>query len=157
MQNEIWKAIPGYEAYEVSNEGKVRSLKWGKIKELKAFIGRGYLKVKLRKNGKLKNFYLHQIVAMAFLNHKPDGHNLVIDHINNNKLDNCLENLRVTTQRFNTSRYERNLPTGVSWNKGAKKYLATIQINGKLKYLGYFLTPEEASEAYQTALRKINL
>ena len=155
---EIWKAIPGYEGeYEVSNLGKVRSLKWGKVKELKRVIhNSGYFMVNIYKIGKRKYFLVHQLVAMAFLNHKPEGMNLVVDHINKNKLDNSFENLRIITNRENCSnKFERNLPTGVCWFKCSKKYRAQIQINGKVKCLGYFLTPQEASEAYEKALAEI--
>ena len=41
---------------------------------------------------------------MAFLNHKPNGNKLVVDHINNVKTDNRLSNLQIITQRKNTSK-----------------------------------------------------
>jgi len=155
---EIWKAIPGYEDYEVSDEGNVRSLNYnhtGKVRGLKPRIVKKYYRVGLYKRGKNKWFHVHQLVAMAFLSHIPDGNNLLVDHIDENKLNNKLPNLRIATHRFNISRQERDLPTGVSWNKRAKKYRAQIQINGKKKNLGSFLTPEEASEAYQKALASL--
>jgi hypothetical protein len=158
---EIWKAIPGYPNYEVSNLGNVRSLNYrntGKIQNLKPGLdNRGYLKIKLSLNGKTKGFGVHILVAMAFLGHIPGGMNKIVDHIQEgNKLDNSLKNLQITTTRINTTKYRvRDLPTGVSFYKRSKKYVATIRIKGKKIHLGYFLTPEEASQAYQNKLKEI--
>lgn len=44
---------------------------------------------------------------------------------------------------------------GVSWNKRAKKWMSSIRIKGKLKYLGYFDDEVEASNAYQKELEKL--
>jgi hypothetical protein len=52
--------------------------------------GNGYYIITLYNNGKAKKYYVHQIVAMSFLNHIPNGYDLVVDHINNNKLDNII-------------------------------------------------------------------
>lgn len=156
---EIWKAVPGYEGlYEASTLGNVRSLNYlghGKIKELSLAIVNGRYKLTLRSNGKSKKFYLHQVIAMTFLNHIPDYYNLVVDHINNNPLDNRLENLQVVTVRKNVTKdKDRSLPTGVS--KKGNKFQSRIYLNKKVNHLGYFYTQEEASEAYQKALKEIN-
>ena len=56
MNNEIWKPIPGYEGYEASTLGRIRSLKYGKIRILKPFkTKKGYLRVNLWKDGKRKS------------------------------------------------------------------------------------------------------
>jgi len=158
---EKWKTIPGYDGYEVSDGGKVRSLNYkrsGKVRELKPSIDRsGYYKVLLSKSEKSKKFHVHQLVAMAFLNHVPDGHNLVVDHIDENKLNNRLSNLRIVTHRANSSRQKRDLPTGVYLSRSGKKYRAIIDVNGKQADLGSYSTPEAASDAYQTALNKITI
>jgi hypothetical protein len=85
MKKEIWKDIPEYEGlYQVSNLGNIKCLpkKWisGKncLKEvdekiMSKGITRGYYQVKLHKNKKYKNYRVHQLVAMAFLSHKPCG------------------------------------------------------------------------------------
>jgi predicted GIY-YIG superfamily endonuclease len=51
---------------------------------------------------------------------------------------------------------DNGFPVGVGWNESRKKYTAMINIKGETKFLGRFLTVEEASEAYQQALNKIN-
>jgi hypothetical protein len=83
----------------------------------------------------------------------------VIDHINNNKLDNRKLNLRFTTPSFNgrnknkrsdcTSKY-----IGVTWKKDKEKWCAYINIQGKQKFLGYYEDEEEAAEAYKKELLK---
>jgi hypothetical protein len=95
MQEEIWKDIPNYEGcYQVSNLARVKSLarRNGKRvvveKILRTFLteSRKYISVSLSLNGKLKLFSVHQLVAMAFLNHKPNGNTLVVDHIDGDQV-----------------------------------------------------------------------
>ena len=161
MEEEIWKAVPGYETYMVSSYGNVKSLNYrmsGKEKLLKPGISHGYYFVILYKNGKRKNFDIQMLVAMAFLGHVPCGNKLVVDHINSNPLDNRLQNLQIITHRKNCSKektLKSGLPVGVYYYKRTGKYMSRIGINGKLTYLGDYQTPEDASEAYQNALKNI--
>jgi len=166
MAEEIWKAIPGYEGYyEVSNLGQVRSLdreilhkKHGiqkrKGKIVSSHIGkRGYLSTYLSKEGKIKTLKVHQVVAMAFLNHTPCGLKVVVDHINNNSLDNRLENLQLISNRENLSKDKKPKSGYTGVYRNGKGFLAQIQINKKTINLGTFKTAEEASEAYQNKLK----
>lgn len=96
---EIWKVIPGYQGiYEVSNLGKVKSLRNNKL--LSPSKEHGYLKTSLRKDGRQRKFAIHQLVAMAFLGHEPCGHKVVVNHINFNKLDNRVENLQIINNKI---------------------------------------------------------
>lgn len=137
---EIWKDIVGYEGlYEVSNQGRVRSLdritnngtqlRKGKI--LKGKIrSNGYASVHLSINGKTKWLNRHRIVALAFL---PNPNNYpVINHKNEDKTDNRVENLEWCTIAYNTnygnanakrSKYHLNNP---KLSKGVSQY----DING---------------------------
>jgi hypothetical protein len=159
---EIWKDIPDYEGlYQVSNVGRVRryvkSKKSYKLNIL-TIDGTGYYRKKLSKNNNKKVFSVHQLVAKAFLNHKPNGMNLVIDHINNDKLDNRVENLQIVTQRFNVYKTQGNYSSdykGVCWNKHAKKWRSAITIKGKRKILGYFENEYDAHLAYEKALQEL--
>jgi hypothetical protein len=164
---EIWKDIPDYEGiYQVSNLGNIRSFKNGgyglriEPKLLKPSIaGCGYLKTILSKNGIEKNGYIHRLVALAFLNHKSDGtHNVVIDHINNIKTDNRVENLQLTNNRYNCSKDRKGLSkfTGVSFDKQTKKWRAEIYVNGSRIKIGRFTCELAAAQAYQKALKTIN-
>ena len=158
MKTEIWKDIKDYEGlYQVSNLGRVKSLKFGKERILSAATNAtGYSLVALC-NGKTKAITVHQLVAMAFLNHKPCGYKLVVDHINTIKTDNRLENLQVITHRQNCTKDKKGTSkyTGVHWCKPRNKWRAEIRINGKTKYLGSFKSELEASEAYQLKLETI--
>lgn len=162
--NEIWKDVPGYEGlYQVSNNGIVKSLKFKKETILKPSLLNGYFRYCLCKDKKRKRIYCHQLVAITFLNHIPCGHELVIDHINNNKLDNRVENLQIVKHRFNVSKSKKNNKnyTGVYLQKRKTEYniytgyLAQISINGKKKHIDLFKTEYEAHLAYQKALNEL--
>ena len=90
---EIWKDIEGYEGlYQVSNKGRVKSLKYGKERILRPGIDRdGYYKIMLYNDSARKTFRLHRLVAEAFipnLDNKPE-----VNHKDENKKNNCVENL----------------------------------------------------------------
>ena len=170
---ENWKDIKGYEgSYQVSDLGRVKSLKrWVDnkgnggyfVKEviLKSNIkNEPYPIVGLTKNKTRKKFRVHQLVAMAFLNHKPCGHKLVIDHIDNNPLNNNVENLQIVTSRVNTSKDRKGYSSkyvGVHYNdEGINKWRATTSVNGKVVSLGFFDTEERASIAYNFALTQLD-
>ena len=153
---EIWKKIKGFESYEVSNYGNVKSLKNKNEKILKANMSANYLKVTLSENGKLKNFRIHQLVAICFLNHIPNNLKEVIDHKDSNNLNNHVDNLRIISHRQNMSKertLKSGLPVGVSYQKRHKKYYAQIKINNKSYHFGSYNTLEEASIAYQNKLK----
>lgn len=157
---EEFKDVKGYEGlYQVSDLGRVKSLLCGKTKLLKGGKDSdGYLCVSLRKNSKQKTISIHQLVAVAFLGHNPCGMRVIIDHISNEKLDNRSENLQLTSNRHNSSKDRKNKTskyTGVSWDKSRSKWVSKIKINGKDKNLGRFTNELEASNAYQTALKKV--
>ncbi len=158
--NEIWKDVVGYKGlYKISNLGSVKSLKFNKEKVLtKNLNTHGYLQVGLSKCGSVKSRGVHQLVAEAFLNHKPCGFKLVVDHQNGVRTDNKLENLQIITTRENNSKDKKGFSskyTGVSWYNRTKKWKAQITISGKVKYLGSFTDELKASEAYQKALKEL--
>ena len=95
---ETFVKIEGFNNYEVSNLGKVRNMKSGKI--LKPRLqNNGYLMLCLYKNNKQKNLLLHRIVATAFIDN-PEGKPQV-NHIDENKTNNDLSNLEWCTAREN--------------------------------------------------------
>jgi HNH endonuclease/NUMOD4 motif/AP2 domain len=154
---EIYKNIPGYEeSYQVSNQGNVKSLK-GKLPKILTPIcnKRGYMQVSLCQKNVKKVYTVHQLIAIAFLNFVPDGHKMVINHINIDRTDNRLENLEIVTNRENcnmqhiksSSKY-----TGVSFRKDRNKWAAEIKINGKRLKLGHYSFQVDAHLAYQIAL-----
>lgn len=172
MEKEIWKDIPGYEGrYQASSLGKVKSLpriincngfdKHLPEKLLKQSCKGGYFRVVLYNNDKGRMFLVHQLVAMAFLNHVPKGYDLVVDHINMNKLDNRVSNLRVITQRENVIAYQKVVKSsskyiGVGWCRVTNKWRARIGLNGKNISLGCYDREIDAHNAYQIKLKEIN-
>ena len=101
---EEWKDIKGYEGlYKVSNLGKVKSMGHRRThtleKDLKPSIFHGYEHVTLLKHGKGTKMRVHRIVAQAFIPNplnKPQ-----INHIDGNKLNNCISNLEWATSQEN--------------------------------------------------------
>lgn len=163
MKIEIWKDIPNYEGiYKVSNLGNVKSLMFGKEKILKLQkTGTGYYFLNLWKDKKYKVFQIHILVAMVFLDYKPTDNYIIIDHIDNDPLNNTIGNLQIITRRKNASkdqfRYNRSsIYTGVSWDKNNNRWKSQIRINSKNKYLGSFINEIDAHKAYQNKLKELN-
>ena len=118
MKKEYWKPVVGYEGlYEVSNWGRVKSLKFGKEKILKQSIRHGYYSVGLSKNGIVKTYQVHRLVAEAFIDNTD---NLTqVNHKDENKLNNNVDNLEWCSVLYNNTYNERH------------KKIAEKNINGK--------------------------
>ncbi len=141
MQEEF-KIIDGYENYSVSNLGNVRNDKKGKM--LKQFnSSNGYKNVALER----KPHTVHVLVAKAFIAN-PDN-KPVVDHIDNNRFNNNIENLRWGTRSENN--YNASIPKsntsgvkGVKWEKLCNKWRVQINHKGIRYYLGLFADKDEA-------------
>jgi len=173
--DERWKNIPGFDGYQVSNLGRVRSFRYKNRRgvdrsgEVEPIILRPDLRGP--KNG-VKYFSVilrlgpdhpgdrrgvHRLVYEAFCGDIPEG--MSIDHINRDSADNRLENLRLayvhqnrrnkTKKKNASSQY-----TGVVWNKPAKKFQVALRVNGKKKYFGYFSDEKDAALAHDRAARE---
>lgn len=86
-----------------------------------------------------------------------------VDHINRNPLDNSASNLRIVSKRgyenASNQGVRRDSTTGVkgvNWHSRDRKYSAKIQHNGKRIWLGYFVTLEEAADAYNEHARRLH-
>ncbi len=133
MNKEIWKDIKGYEGfYQVSNLGRVRSLPRPQTKGgiLKPNIRNGYEAVILCVEGNIRNISVHRLVAKAFIEN-PKGYKIV-NHIDENKLNNNASNLEWCTQSQNirkSSKASKNLYRFM--HKPEEKPIAQYDLNGK--------------------------
>ena len=132
--NEIWKDIEGYEGiYQISNKGRVKSLERiilfenGKSRKVKSkilstFIEKaGYECIKLYRNNKAKPFKVHRLVAIAFIECSGDKDLLEVNHMDGNKLNNCVTNLEWCTRQENILHgYKNNLITSDKVRKRVK-------------------------------------
>ena len=170
MENLEWFSVPynGLETnIEVTKCGRVRRVKvdWmqrnrviGEIDFSKLKLHpQGYKILRIQINGiEAKTCFVQQLIAAAFLGYKFQGHKLVVDHDDTNPLNNNLTNLRLLTNRENTSKersLKSGLPTGVYWHKKNKKYRCQIHINKKRYHIGYYNNVEDASNAYKNKLK----
>ena len=133
---EIWKDIDGYEGlYQISNEGRVKSLKYNHTNEekfLKAKRNRnGYLLVGLCKDGKPKKKLVHRLVAEAFIEN-PNGLPQV-NHKDENKMNNCVENLEWCDASYNTNYGTRNERSAKARTNGKRsKQVCQYDLNWNL-------------------------
>jgi len=144
--------------YRIYIDGRIEGVKRKGCRKnifLKEFTDKkGYKHIQLRKDNKKKSYLIHRLVAIHFI---PNPHKfLEVDHKNQEKDDNSIDNLRwcsrATNMRNLTRKRPKNdLPRGVRLTPSGK-YQAIIRINGKDKYLGQYEAKEEASRIYKEAL-----
>ena len=150
---ENWKSINEYENYEISDHGNVKNIKTNKM--LKSRVNsNGYYCIDLYNNGERTTSKIHRLVAQAFLDNHDDK--LCVDHIDRNKLNNHISNLRYATtsqNAMNKSIQSNNTSgiVGVYFCKDRNKWRARIIKEGRQINLGFFETKEEAIEARSQA------
>lgn len=99
---EIWKDIPYFEKYQVSNLGRLKSLKSGKAIIIKTYKQKnGYIQACFWANGKSNKKLLHRLVAEAFVPN-PNGYN-EINHLDENKENNVFTNLEWCEHSYNVN------------------------------------------------------
>ena len=118
---EEWRDIKGYEGlYKVSNLGRIKSLNYGGCKGregiLKPIIDNGgYCRIFLYKNNKKRKFIVHRLVAQAFI---PNPNNLPqVNHKDENKANNCVNNLEWCDCKYNQNYGTRNKRIGKTLGK----------------------------------------
>lgn len=145
---EEWVKIKDYEDYLISNLGNVKSIKNNSERLLKQGLGSsGYYNVALCKDGKPKTFRIHQLVASHFIE---EANNKIVNHIDGNKLNNCVTNLEYVSYSENIQHaYNTNLR-----KTGENVYCAKLTDKEVLdirKLLGYNYTRKQLSDMYKVS------
>lgn len=113
----------------------------------------GYWKVKIHK----KEYRLHRLIFLYHHDYLPDS--VDIDHIDGNKTNNRIENLRLATRSQNcyNSKKRKNNKSGVKnvyWCSHSKKWVGRIRANKKIVFSRYYNTVEEAAKAIEKVRHK---
>ena len=147
---EEYRIIQGFENYSVSNLGNVKNNKTNRI--LKPDTWNSYRMVKLDK----KKQRIHRLVGIAFI---PNPNNKqVVDHIDNNPLNNNVNNLRWATiqeNQFNKKKFKNNTSGYRGVRLEHNKWRAQIRIDGKNKHLGNYDSIEDAIIARYNKAKEI--
>ena len=98
MNIEHWALIDGYDNYEISSFGRVRNNETKKIMKSR-YTKDGYFQIGLTKDKNQKTYFIHRLVGFAFLEKKDED--VEIDHIDHNRGNNMVNNLRWTTTSIN--------------------------------------------------------
>ena len=160
MIEELWKDIPNYEGYQVSNLGRVKSLKRfrkgknGSLVPVKEKIlkpqmpNSGYYRVTLCKHSTIKFYYVHRLVYEAFNGQIPE--NMQVNHINEVKTDNRLENLNLMTPKENinygtgkercTKKRSKAVLQFDLNDKFVKEYLSTKQVERETGFAQQYIS-----------------
>lgn len=123
VTNEKWKKINGFTKYEVSSTGKVRNIYNKQLKAIRC-TKTGYCITDLKENGKKKTAYIHRLVAEAFI----ENPKLLpcVNHKDENKTNNCVENLEWCSVEYNNhygSHNEKIKKTKIKKNGKAVKQI----------------------------------
>ena len=141
---EIYKVIDGFENYSISNLGNV-------VNNISKYIlnpsiaGDGYYQIRINN----KNKKIHRLVAIAFISNLTNSK--MVDHINENKLDNSVVNLRWCTRSQNSMNIgiRANNHSGITGVHQIKsgKWISRYKLNNRTIHIGTYNTIKEATQA----------
>ena len=161
MNGEIWKDVQDYEGlYQVSNLGRVKSLSNRSNHKneliLKPAVVQGYKKVNLYKKSIGKIFPVHRLVAVAFIENPMNKE--MVNHIDGNKLNNCIDNLEWNTAKENTIHAIKNKLIIPKKGNECKRSIQVAQIdiltNKILKTYGSYREAERLTGIPHSNIRK---
>lgn len=141
--------------FRINDKGKLERLYYGRWKEIPVVSNHnlGYCRVVF-----LDRVTWYHVVLWVIHTGEDIPSNMVIDHINGNKLDNRIENLRMVNQRVNMQNnkaHRQGKLVGCYFDKREGRYKAQIQVGKKVIHLGYYNTEEEAHNIYVSACKHI--
>jgi hypothetical protein len=125
MMSDI-KAVPGFPDYLISKSGEIFSTKRGSYRQLKPCVTNGFYQVSLLNKKSRRTFQLHRLVAMMFVDN-PDNFNTV-NHLDGNKLNNDVANLRWSNRRLNEESFSKTTLFDHIFNKKEKDLQSRLTI-----------------------------
>lgn len=175
IMQETWKEIENTGGkYLISNFGRLKTTshnvknRQSDKRFIKGVIRKttprkdGYYIAAFYLDGKRWSDYVHRLVWKYFGNDLEPNRKMTIDHIDNDKSNNNILNLRRVSNRENVSKgmllkqkRKNSKYIGIYWRKLRRRWYSRIQHLGKRIYLGSYKTEIEAHGAYQTALQKL--
>ena len=131
-------------------------------KQAGSIYSNGYwcLRLRFNENAPRVLYFVHRIIYV--LQHKTSIDGLLIDHIDRDKLNNHVSNLRIATpnqNQHNKTKYKNNATSsykGVSWASAQNKWRSCIHVDKKQIALGYFDVEQEAAHAYNNAAKQLH-
>ena len=147
VMNEIWKVID--DRYSVSNLGRVKSNYANKERILKPFYNHdGYLMVDIRHPNTRKSISVHRLVAIAFI---PNPNDLKeVNHKDENKTNNCVDNLEWCETKYNCNYGTRNERKGIN----CRKPICSVDENGKITHYGSRMEASKLTGIDDTSISK---
>ena len=147
---EIWRQIEGYNnRYFISNFGNVKSTYANKERILKPFPNKcGYLMVDLRSHGSRTSISVHRLVAQTFI---PNPDNLPeVNHKDENKKNNCVDNLEWCTTEYNCNYGTRNIRKGIN----CRKPICSVDENGNVTHYNSRIEASRSTGISDTSISK---
>lgn len=141
---EIWQRIENFNTYEISNKGRVR--KGDKL--MKPYNRKGYLHVKLSANGRAKEYKIHRLVAINFIDNKEDLP--FVNHKDENKQNNNVDNLEWCDSQYNNTYGTRSERQADSMKTGV------VMLDKDNNFIKEFRSINEASEDIGTLASNIS-
>jgi hypothetical protein len=156
FMKEEWKDVKGFEGmYQISNYGRLKSFRRSSDGYITSQTNKkgDYLRVVLKETHPT---YIHHLVAFHFIGERPDGHH--IDHIDNNKQNNRLDNLQYLPRSIHVLKTIKENPSAIkgmnNYNRFIRpKVIVQLSMNGDV--IAEFANSKEASDRTGVCQRNI--
>ena len=127
MVDERWATVEERDMYQVSTEGRIRNQKTGRERKTQVNPRDGYVTVRLSKDGVMKTYGVHRLVAKAFI--PCDDHDLEVNHKDGVKTNNRVDNLEWATRSENMKHaYNNGLNRWVGYNERPVRIVETGEV-----------------------------